>query len=136
VTTQSGPDISSQVIDEINQGVDMAPGLHEPVENISDIDEAAEGKQMRSGRFFKERKYDPAKQREDMRGLVTRRLLWVFCAMVAAPWLVFLVMLLATKGNVNVSLNAVKEITAIVLTPVVGLVGAATGFYFGERMAC
>ena len=65
------------------------------------------------------------KRREYLRGWLAIVLVSLLCLMVLTPFL-FL------TRNAEDS-NAALEILKIVLSPVAGLVGAVTGFYFGEK---
>ena len=71
--------------------------------------------------------YDPTEDREKIRGRIAQILIWLLVGIVAFA-LLFLLMRTA-KGN----LDALVRVLEIVLGPVIGLVGAVTGFYFGAR---
>jgi len=68
--------------------------------------------------------YDPARFREWLRGLVALGLVVLLIGIVTGSY--FLVW-------TNKNTNSVKDWLTAVLTPIVGLVGAVTGFYYGGR---
>ena len=68
--------------------------------------------------------YDPAKDREGVRGMVAQALVLLLAVLCILPFIG------AFAGAKTQDLKMVLE---LVLTPVVGLVGAVTGFYFGEK---
>lgn len=70
--------------------------------------------------------YDPSKDRERLRGFIALGLLGLLAAIVVAS---FVFIFLHYKSD----LSKLKSILDILFAPVVGLVGAATGFYFGEK---
>lgn len=82
--------------------------------------------------------YDPARDREEMRGkialwLVTSLLMIVYAALIIA---VVTAIACSTKESCSTetsNLAAAKTIVETLLTPLVGLVGAVAGFYFGEK---
>jgi hypothetical protein len=87
-----------------------------------------------------EEPYDPAPARENVRGMIA---LLLVCTLVAVIGLVMLVGIV-TAYNCNpkdactaetTELKSIRSVIELVLTPLVGLVGAVTGFYFGEKSA-
>ena len=82
--------------------------------------------------------YDPAADRENIRGRIA---MWLVKALVALVGVVALIGLITAAfcgytGGCNadtVELKSVRGIVELILTPLVGLVGAVTGFYFGEK---
>lgn len=70
-------------------------------------------------------RYDPAKTREWTRVFLAGTLVFILAIVVIAP----LIML----GGKCVTIADLKELLTILVSPVVALVGAAVGFYFGER---
>lgn len=76
--------------------------------------------------FVKER-YDPAADREKKRGRIALTLVYLLCAVVLASF--------SYAFYRPADIDALKALLEIVFAPVVGLVGAATGFYFGEKAA-
>ena len=88
---------------------------------------------------FKERPYDPSPARENIRGRIALLLIWT---MVVVIGLVTIVAILTTTGCLKeetkcaddaVNLTSLRVLVELILTPLVGLVGAVTGFYFGEK---
>ena|SRR5712691_5226477 len=72
--------------------------------------------------------YDPARSREWMRGLIALILLVILVAVIAAS---FYVVVFKPKDQVNEAL--LEKVLTIVFGPLITLVSAATGFYFGSR---
>lgn len=73
--------------------------------------------------------YDPAEDRERVRGRIAQILVWLLVGIVV-------VSLGAGIGlglRVEEGIESLKLVLELVLTPIIGLVGAVTGFYFGER---
>jgi hypothetical protein len=70
-------------------------------------------------------RYDPSRAREWMRGGIAGALLAILAVTVLLPWLV-----VAKKW---LEVDDLESLLSTILTPLVGLVGAVTGFYFGER---
>jgi hypothetical protein len=70
------------------------------------------------------RKYDPSEDREKIRGRIAQGLLFTLVGIVAG---IFLTVWLKLA-----SLDDVLKLVAAVLTPVIGVFGAVTGFYFGS----
>jgi len=60
-----------------------------------------------------------------MRGVIAAALLAILAVTVLLPWLA-----VAKKWLI---MDDLESLLCAVLTPLVGLVGAATGFYFGEK---
>lgn len=81
--------------------------------------------------------YNPAKDREKKRGQIAMLLVWLLVGIVFGTFaLTFGKALCVDAENTTICgpLNVVEVRTMIemLLTPVVALVGAVTGFYFGE----
>lgn len=84
--------------------------------------------------------YDPARDREETRGkiaiwLVISLLLLVYSALVIA---VATAVACSAKDSCSVetsSLSSTKVVIEMLISPLVGLVGAVAGFYFGEKSA-
>lgn len=83
--------------------------------------------------------HELAKNREEKRGEIAMMLLRLLVVVVVAPFV-----LVAGRGvylcwgssgicSAFPTVDDVLDLIQLVLTPVVALVGAATGFYFGER---
>lgn len=93
---------------------------------------------VQSGRF-EEETFDPQPQRENVRGRIALSLVWAFVAVVFAI-VVFgfgttIVCGAYTCSPETVSLTSIRIVVELVITPLVGLVGAVAGFYFGEKSA-
>lgn len=71
-----------------------------------------------------DRPYDPTQHRETMRGVIALILVACLCFIVLFS-LMFVVFCIDTER--------LRTVLDTILSPVVGLVGAATGFYFGEK---
>lgn len=82
-------------------------------------------------------------QRESKRGEIAIVLLWVLVLVTISPFLAVLIegfcfystypLSVFAKTCPDISGKYIKDILQIILTPLVALVGAVTGFYFGER---
>lgn len=86
--------------------------------------------------------YSPDRDRETKRGQIAMTLIWLLVMLASAPFLLILfraICLRATGGGEDPAVCTgfpavdLMELLNAVLTPVVALVGAATGFYFGEK---
>jgi hypothetical protein len=69
--------------------------------------------------------YDPSHDREKKRGHIAMTLVCLLFAIVAASFVYILFRLC--------DIETLKSLLEIVFAPIVGLVGAVTGFYFGEK---
>ncbi len=69
--------------------------------------------------------YDPARQREHVRAGIAYLLIGLLVGIIV---LSFLMLILACR-----SFEEVKGMLELLLAPIVGLVGAVTGFYYGEK---
>ena len=69
--------------------------------------------------------YDPAPEREKIRGSIALILVWLLVGLVAALFL--------SVWFFGTDLTNIKTILELVLAPIIGLVGAITGFYYGEK---
>jgi hypothetical protein len=67
------------------------------------------------------------KQREDVREFLAKRLIAILAGLLAAGLL-----LVAFQRVTEVSVDDVRTFFEVVFTPVIALVSAATGFYFGS----
>ena len=84
--------------------------------------------------------YDPAPARENVRGTIALLLVWTMVGVIALVALVGVVTaynchLKDTCTAETTDLKSIRSVIELVLTPLVGLVGAVTGFYFGEKSA-
>lgn len=75
-----------------------------------------------------EEPYDPTKDREKTRGYIAFTLIYFLGFIIFASFL-FAICL----GSDKRQFANLKELLDITLSPIIGLVGAATGFYFGEK---
>jgi hypothetical protein len=75
--------------------------------------------------------YDPAKDREWARGTIALTLVGVLAGIVVFAFIYVLISLFILKSFRD--LDSLKTLLEILFSPVVGLVGAVTGFYFGEK---
>jgi hypothetical protein len=71
--------------------------------------------------------YDPAKDRESVRGRMAMTLIWLLVGVIGASLLT--VWVVRPEDGVE----DLVEVLKLVFGPLVGLVGAVTGFYFGEK---
>ena len=69
--------------------------------------------------------YDPAKAREWVRGAIALGLTAVFILL-----MLFLIAMVATG---YLETDRLEKIAAVLLSPLVGLLGAVLGFYYGEH---
>lgn len=79
---------------------------------------------------FDSRKYDPGPVRELMRGVIAGILVGMLAFIVVG---IFVIALWGIGGKGN--LDLLQVVATTLLTPIVGLVGAVTGFYYGEKSA-
>jgi len=77
--------------------------------------------------------YDAEKARDDIRGKLALLLIYLLIFVVVAAFVsIWIQVLIAwTKGNNIDTTIPLKDMLQLILAPVVGLVGAATGYYFG-----
>jgi hypothetical protein len=85
-----------------------------------------------------EKPYDPAPDRENIRGTIARTLVWTLVGVIAAVILTGLATVVACHAKdacstETIELKTIRAVIELVLTPLIGLVGAVTGFYFGEK---
>lgn len=87
-------------------------------------------------------KYDPDRDREQKRGQIAGTLVTLLVVLTSAPFLLILLRAVCVRATGDAEATAtcggfpaidMKDLLNTVLTPVVALVGAATGFYFGEK---
>ncbi len=69
--------------------------------------------------------YDPSKDRESMRGTIALSLIGIFAATIAGAFA--LVWIHPDRSK------ELHELLGLILGPLVALVGAATGYYFGSQ---
>nr|WP_294528688.1 hypothetical protein [uncultured Rhodopila sp.] len=75
-----------------------------------------------------EKPYDPAPEREKKRGIIALVLVSALCGIIV---LAFVYVFVAPAPGPNI--EVLKTVLEIIFAPIVGLVGAVTGFYFGEK---
>jgi hypothetical protein len=73
--------------------------------------------------------WDPGPDREKKRGHIANVLIYVLAGMVVLSFVYIFVELWIGKSEID-NLKAMLE---ILFAPIIGLVGAVTGFYFGEK---
>jgi hypothetical protein len=73
----------------------------------------------------KERPFNPDHDRERKRGIIALRL--VYCLLGIDGFSLLYLTIYPDKTE------SLKQVLDILMSPIVGLVGAATGFYFGEK---
>lgn len=71
------------------------------------------------------RPYDPSRTREWVRAAIALLLIGLLTGTIAAS---FAILWIGPFG-----ISDTKELLAVLLSPLVGLVGAATGFYYGSK---
>jgi hypothetical protein len=77
---------------------------------------------------LEQKPYDPAPEREKKRGLIALVLVAALCGIIVLAFAFVFVMPVTTTN-----IEALKSVLEIIFAPIVGLVGAVTGFYFGEK---
>ena len=86
--------------------------------------------------------YDPTQDREEKRGQIAMTLVRALLGVVIASFLLFGVKVFFNdcgacdpedQNSIASYVNALSEIIELIYAPLVGLIGAVTGFYFGER---
>ena len=83
--------------------------------------------------------YDPTKEREGVRSWIAMSLIGLLAVIIISPFVLILLGVgcdaLGPGSDVcrRIPDISLKEIMDMLLTPMVGLVGAVTGFYFGEN---
>lgn len=85
-----------------------------------------------------EEPYDPAHERENVRGKIALLLVWTMVIVIGLVMLVGIVTaydchLKDACSPDATDLKSIRSVIELVLTPLIGLVGAVTGFYFGEK---
>lgn len=85
-----------------------------------------------------EKPYDPTADRETIRGTIAQALIWTLVAVIGAVVLTGLFTVYSCNAKdactgETIELKTIRVVTELVLTPLIGLVGAVTGFYFGEK---
>jgi len=70
--------------------------------------------------------------RERARGRIA---FWIIGALITIVVLSYAVFTLLIFRNPTVSFAELKDLTEVPVAPVIGIVGAVTGFYFGEKHA-
>jgi hypothetical protein len=92
-----------------------------------------------AGEPFKEKPFDPSPARENIRGQVALWLIWTLVGVIALVVVSAIVMagicLNIACSDKAIELAPLRTVVELILTPLVGLVGAVTGFYFGEKSA-
>jgi hypothetical protein len=76
----------------------------------------------------REKPYDPAPEREQKQGSIALVLVFSLCGIIVLAFTFVFVM----PGN-SANIDVLKALLKIIFAPIVGLVGAVTGFYFGKK---
>lgn len=71
--------------------------------------------------------YDPAPEREKIRGEIARVLVWALVLFLGFALLSSWIFMAPDNRQ------ALVDVLQLIIGPLIGLVGAVTGFYFGER---
>lgn len=88
-----------------------------------------------------EKNYDPSPARETIRGTMAMALVLTLVGVIAVVVLAGLATTIGCHLTTIVcspetlKLDTIRAVVELVLTPLIGLVGAVTGFYFGEKSA-
>jgi hypothetical protein len=83
--------------------------------------------------------YDPTRDREGVRSQLAIGLTLLLAVLVIAPFVLILVgatcdgLFPASDSCKRIPTVPLKDLLETLLTPIIGLVGAVTGFYFGEN---
>ena len=86
-----------------------------------------------------EKPYDPTPARENVRGLIAQALVWTLVGVIAAVVLTGLVTIYGCRAKDSCSpetidLKTIKAVIDLVLTPLIGLVGAVTAALFWREI--
>jgi hypothetical protein len=89
---------------------------------------------------FVEKPYDPAPDRENVRGTIALALVSTLVGVIGVVVLAGLLIETACYSKdactpETIELKTISKMLELILTPLIGLVGAVTGFYFGEKSA-
>lgn len=108
---------------------DPAPPASSNVVNELDLTaQPDEGERPKGLARLEDKPYDPAPEREHKRGVIALILVSALCGIIL---LAFAFIFFSPDASTN--LDVLKSVLEIIFAPIVGLVGAVTGFYFGER---
>ena len=83
--------------------------------------------------------YDPSRDRERKRGQIAMYLIALLFFVCLVPYVFVLAEILCLQGGGTAPMCSkfgagnLEKLTQLFLTPIVGLVGAVTGFYYGEN---
>jgi hypothetical protein len=106
-------------------------GDSSPHEAIADIDETdSQPPQAGLGYVEVSRPYDPQQQLDAVRARLAFSLVGLLTIAITGAFVLIL-----TARTTGVGPDTVKTIIEIVITPIVTLVSAATGFYFGTNLS-
>lgn len=97
-------------------------------------------REAKADRFAEGPKYNPAAARESVRGNIAKWLVWTLVGVVAVVVLASIAMTWRCAAQNACApefaeMKSIRLLLELILTPLVGLVGAVTGFYFGEKSA-
>lgn len=84
--------------------------------------------------------YDPAPERERRRGQIALRLIWLLIGIAGGTFVILVgsglckfVFIEEPTACGGFAISDAQTVLQLLLTPVVDLVGAVTGFYYGEK---
>ncbi len=119
---------------------EMAPdsALYDPADSREELDETPNSPGSRRAAEAPESAlYNRDDDRERKRGEIALRLVWLLGFVVVGGLLLTLVPPLCARAGVaacgDFSVEDIKPMVEALITPLVGLVGAVTGFYFGSN---
>lgn len=118
----------------------MPGGEPAEVVDLANLGAGAPAPDKTSGSPSEIKPYDPAQDQETVRGVIAIGLLValgivILFLLVAGSWLAVLCYRGTSCMSATESLGILTNIANIVFTPLVGLVGSVTGFYFGSKAA-
>lgn len=108
--------------------------------DLNSVNPQGEGAQVvLAGSGLEEKPFDPVKDREGVRGKIALSLVYCFVGIVIAivgfGFLTTIACgLVACSADIS-ALTSIRVVVELVITPLIGLVGAVSGFYFGEKSA-
>lgn len=88
-----------------------------------------------------EKPYDPTKDREKKRGEIALILVFTLVGVVSVSFVVFAIKAFffgcvectAEQSEFAKFVDSLSELLELIFAPLIGLIGAVTGFYFGEK---
>jgi hypothetical protein len=115
-----------------------ASGLDLTKLDVNRLSPASGGPRSAKDANLEAKPYDPTLDRETIRGTIAQALVWTLVGVIAVVVLAGLVTAYACHAKDACSADAIelktiRVVIELILTPLIGLVGAVTGFYFGEK---